>query len=180
MRYYKKIVFLIVFELLFLGACSSKNFIAISEGRFFPKEPNFTLINNKSYIHSGIDFDAIYYNQRKRILNNILYVSYAYYRFWPNGQVLRKSSSQLPTRELAEDFTKAIIGYYTILGSDIIIESFSRSPGSWNSYEYGKAYGKLENNELITFKSVYKSEICKYEMVYKKLNLGELKKQPDW
>jgi hypothetical protein len=182
----KYTVLLMILWVLDLCGCIKdyQNGKLISEQRHFPMEPRFTIRPNSigEYSNSALDFEAIYFQIREGI-------GYNYYRFWPNGRVLVRAEANLPSREQAESFMDATIGYYHISGNNLVIELYVMNPGI-NEWDYLIAYAIVEDSDLRETKSVlggrwwyYTEEPAKtYQSyyVYRKYKIEGLKRQPDW
>jgi hypothetical protein len=166
----------------------------ISEQRYYPKEPKFTIKPNgtDAYSNSVLDFEVIYL--QKVIFNKKDY-GYNYFRFWPNGRVLARLEDALPSREQAESFMGATIGYYYVSGKNLVIELYVRNPGILE-WDYLTEYAIVEDNEIKEIKSVlsgrweyyaekppdtYQSySTYRSDCVFNKYKIEGLKRQPDW
>jgi hypothetical protein len=181
----KYTVLLMILGVLNLWGCIKdyQNGKLISEQRHFPKEPKFTIRPNSigEYSNSVLDFEAIYLQKNE--------YGYHYYRFWLNGRVLIRSEDNLPSREQAENFMHAYIGYYYMSGKNLVIETYVLNPGI-NEWDYLIDYAIVDGDEIREIKSVlnekweyYSEESPKdYQSyyVYHKYKIEGLKRQPDW
>jgi hypothetical protein len=169
----------IVIMVLLFG-CLFRTDIIISESRHFPKDPNFTIpiqdYNNKNI---GIDFNAIYYYEHETVLYGVSRFSYNYYRFWPNGRVLLNYSNQLPTKEMAENFTNAYIGYYNVERNKLIVELFVPDTGRYE-WNYLRVEATIEDNKIIEKLEDGGKFSQPSELSFIKHNLGKLNRTPDW
>lgn len=179
MKRRKIIVF--VFSATLAFGCIAKKGVPISENRVFPREPAFTIMPVNGYSNVGIDYNSVYCVRFESIgKNNKVSVSYNYYRFWPNGRVLIKSSEYLPTKESVESFEGAYLGYYKVNGRNLVMEFFIPDSGIMD-WDYIRTYALIGKDQIIELRSEIRGEREPGEgEVFIKLHLGELVRKPDW
>lgn len=176
----RKIVKVVLIVMCFgITACAHYHRIELSQKRFYPKKPKFTIIPNGKFENVGIDFNAIYYKKYERLLNNKKHVTYNYYRFWSNGRVLYRSIGKDPYREEAEDFTEAVIGYYRVDGQYLIMEFFSFDYVALH-WDYVRVHAILKKDIIRTTHSEIRGEIEGRPSSFIKRSFAELNRQPDW
>ena len=180
MRGFKLIAFSLIF-LSFLG-CARTDML-IGEGQHFPKRPKFSIKPNGDYQNTSLDFNAIYYNRweiNRSMTGEDIHVYYNYYRFWPNGRVLvNDGGGQMPSRNKAEDFTNAIVGYYQISGKNLVMEFFVPDSGVMN-WDYERVFSVVEKDRIINIRAEIRNQKNELNEEFLKLNLGELTRQPNW
>ena len=153
--------------------------VELSENRHFPRQPAFSIQPNGRYENAGLDFNAVYYrsHESRGRPTGVVYTTYNYWRFWPNGCAMIKFGPELPRREEAEDFTRAYVGYYQVSNSEIVIQLYVPYCDVWR---YGTIYGHVESNSItIAHETIRHIEMTVRE-VYLKHPLGNLRRQPDW
>lgn len=172
-----RVLFIVIF-LLSLGCIHTD--IKISESRHYPKNPNFSIHNDRDYSNSTIDYNAIYYSVFEE--NDLDRKSYNWHRFWPNGRTLIDYSDKLPSADEAEDFTQAYLGYYKIVGHDeLVMEYFVPNTGRW-CWDYLLVYAKIENDKIIIYKEEMNGKVNEYlDILYRyNYNPNILTRKPDW
>jgi hypothetical protein len=176
----KRVVLVLI--VLSLFGCSPSTSIVLSDGRYIPKSPEFSIIPEEhSYENIGLDFDSIYYEKMVSYLNKVKHMSYTYYRFWPNGRVIRKASeSVFPTKAEVEKLNDSRIGYYYVDEREITIELFLPDSTILN-WGYFKIYGVIEDGRIKITGSETRGEINHFDPIYyitKQFN--NLTEKPDW
>lgn len=172
----------LVFLILSLFGCSPLTGIKLPDGRYVPKDPNFSIIPEEhSYENIGLGFDSIYYEKTVSYLNGIKHTSYTYYRFWPNGRVVRKASeSVFPTKAEVETLNDALIGYYYVNEREVTIELFLPDSTVFN-WGYFKIYGVIEDGRIKVTSSETRGEIGHFGPIYYiKKQFNNLTTNPDW
>lgn len=174
----------IVLLCLGLYGCSAliPTYKSIGEDQFFPKKPKFTIKPLGSYERTGLDFNAIYYvrDEVQGDKDQDVYISYDYYRFWPDGRVINKTSeSRLPSRSEVENFSGGYLGYYQVDGSELKMEFFFPYSVTLN-WDYIRIYSTIEEDRIINLTSETKYHETKYRTAYVKKNFGQLVNLPNW
>lgn len=172
---------LITVIILFLFGCSPRTDILLYDGRHVPKEPKFNIRpETSSYDSINIKFNAIYYSEISSIINNRKNVSYSYYRFWPNGRVVKKLVTVFPNEKDVDDLDNSFIGYYMVNDNNLEMEFFM--PDSVvNNWVYIKVFGKIYNNKIVTTYSEIRGEKNYYKPVsYFIMKFNNLRTKTDW
>lgn len=172
----------LAFLILNFFGCSPLTSTGLPDGRYVPKEPKFSINpENYSYEDIGLDFNSIYYNETKSYYNNIKHVFYSYYRFWPNGRVMKKLSETFLKKEDVELLNEAEIGYYYVKGNELVMELFFPDSTILN-WDYITIYGRIKSDMIEKKYSVIRGKIENYRpnSFYIKKQFKNLTTQPDW
>ena len=110
---------------------------------------------------------------------------YNFYRFWPDGRVIHRSAELMhrPTSTDGDDFRDTQgwnfhVGYYTVVGSEIIIELFVAEEGG--TYERKK--GVLSADDIAIPSGLKYVGIPRYVYHYERVEFPKnaMVQQPDW
>jgi hypothetical protein len=153
----------------------------LTERRIWPETPRFTILpatNSAAYMESGIDFAAVY------VRNSLNNRGFLYYRFWPNGRLLQRSTVECPTLQDVEDFAGAYVGYYSIRGDVIITETFVPAGSPPWACGYSLAESLLRTNEIVrqcsSFNGRSPKDLRQFNLRYVRQPMEGMKRQPDW
>src|SRR5687767_10829694 len=124
-------LFYIILPILYVSACGVPYYLN-SEGSSRPRNPNFKLKGalenfNGTYL---VDTNAVYLNIDFDIHAGPFHFDTLYHfdRYFPDGHYFSSGHfEQIPTKEDFEKLEKGTIGYYTLKGSEILIEIFTRN-----------------------------------------------------
>lgn len=153
----------------------------LTQHRIWPEIPAFTILpstNAALYLEAGIDFDSVY------VRNSLNNRGYLYYRFWPNGRVLLRSTVGRPTLEDVETFADASIGYYSTKASIVRSELYvpAGSPPWESGYELVES--QIDKDSIVELNSRFNGssakDLLKYDLRYIKQPMPGMKRQPDW
>ena len=129
----------------------------------------------------------VYHYSREQTTGNpaTLVDGYQFYRFWPDGRVIHRSAmlTHRPTSADGDDFRDSPrwnfhVGYYTVVGSQIIIELFVAEEGG--TYERKK--GVLSAGGIAIMAGLKYVGIPKYIYHYERVQFPKnvMVQQPDW
>ena len=164
--------------LLFCAIISTgcKSHAPISENRYIPKSPAFTVHPTDHIGTKLLDYDAIYIADDTKGTNRR---SYTYYRFWPSGHVLTNYSREEPSRFVGDNIARAYLGYYRLDGRGIYIELFVPNTGR-GRWDYGRKYGYIENHSIIFTNSTLGARSWIKRTVFNRHEISGMQRTPDW
>jgi hypothetical protein len=179
----KKSVCQIIFVCSLIASLSGCGFTwkRISESRIYPHRPVFSVAPKTIYApeKSIIDFSAIYvwHNQFTNRAGQAV-ESYEFQRVWPDGQMYGKGISHtFPTIKDVESFEHAILGFYELDGTNIVMETFFPEL-------YVKTFGIVSKDELHVYKAINRYSgpiyVDEVSVVYKRHPIEGLTRKPDW
>ena len=155
----------------------------ISDGRFFPKKPQFAVVPSRASQHCGLDYSSIYVWQRLWEYEGQAHTNYYHVRFWPTGECIAKGSTDKQIhRDDIEDFLWGkgwSMGFYEMNGSNVVFEIYV--PDAYNKY-----YGVVSSNEIHVTQINLKYATAKFsydsyvDQHYLRYPIGKLNDLPDW
>lgn len=166
----------LAFVLCLLSVAGCRNFIQISENRYVPKNPADSLGPIDYSDTDLLDFNAVYYRISERDSRKI----FVYYRFWPTGHVLARSSEQL-SRSDVEDFSYASLGFFRLEGNNLLIERFVPDSGRM-MWDYVRIFGFIEDDSIVITSATLgrQSWTDNENVVFTKCTIEGLERKPDW
>ena len=155
--------------------------LRVSHGRYFPKNPKFTVMPSDEHDSTVIDFSAVYaWREVFTRGSGIVQTDFNYFRFWPSGKcILNYTRDRLPTSWEADSFDSASFGFFNMDGTNIVIEIYV--PDSYNRY-----YGVVKSNEIHVTRIDLKYAAASYtysttvDEHYIRHYVGAMSRQPDW
>ena len=175
----KTIIFYLFISSLFFAGCFS--YKIVSDSRRYPKNPNFSIFPNDQLeqLESLIDFSAIYYKYDFAYWPDGTKIDgYNFMRFWPSGHVYMRVADHIPSREDAENFRTAYMGFYEISGTNLVIEQFVPNWG------YIKSWGTISSNAIHEYKIERRDggRCWQYpkDYTYIRHPIDGLSREPDW
>jgi hypothetical protein len=161
--------------------CSCQSIVKMSENRKMPENPEFTIIPELHQTGIGIDFNAVYCREIRYNNNGVPAIAYEFYRFWNTGHVLQRVSRSFPDAVVADDFTKATMGYYCITNKVLITESYGDSTDLFSMGLNTNYFQILSNGDIQKYKFTLNGQNPMYvNLIHKRIPITNLKCMPDW
>jgi hypothetical protein len=160
-----------------LSGCRSD--VALPESRHFPKTPRFSILPQNSFAGSGLEFDAVYTSRSDPPANSDRLITYSYLRFWPNGRVLSNYRDHVPTKQDAEDFTHAYLGYYQVTNDKVTAELFVPNNAKFQ-WDYVRIHLTVRGDTIVKKMEEMGGQTLRSETTYQKTSFDKLERQPDW
>lgn len=180
---------LVTVTLLFFLFNSCKNYFHNSYGGVRPKKSKFNLSKFRLKKEHHIDTNAVYVADIQITYDGKEDKFKRFYRFFTNGQVLEGTSglfSDELTLNRVNDFNNSgsNVGYYTVVGNKIKIETFRTKKNEGGFYSLREGFIDNDNNIFIVdYSKESKKETTKpikSYIFYKKEKIQGLKGNPDW
>ena len=154
----------------------------LSDGRFFPRHPNFTVTPYYDSQDPELDFSAVY--TWERIFGEGTRTNYFHFRFWSTGECIEIVSL---TPYLNKDEVEGLgdlkkewnMGFFNKSGSSITVETYG--PNSYN-----RSVGFVSSNEIhitlaeLKYTAATFTRSTPVDWRFIRHHIGELSVQPDW
>lgn len=153
----------------------------LSDNRYFPAEPRFSISPGPVSETAGLDFNAVYFLANNQI-PQVNSPGGNYHRFWPNGRVMVTftRTDGPPSAEEADKLSSAYLGYYRIDGNRIEMEFFAPDPGK-GRWSYSRVEAVIgDDGNLVRMRSQMGKHISEDRDVFLRMPLIGLKRVCDW
>jgi hypothetical protein len=174
-----KLLSMMVAAVALVGVVGCEIPLRMSDGRVFPRYPAFSIQPEAVSEDAGLDFDAVYYKARDNRPGMVGHPVGDYYRFWPNGRVLKTAArgDGPPAAAEADGFWNADLGYYRVRGNRVEVEFYV--PNAAGSYYFSGPVFIDRDGNLLQIRPRRGKELLR-RFVYRRIPLKGMTREPDW